>query len=53
MTHTHKSVCTHTLLEALMNLDVISAEAELKGGGHGEKWIRQIGPETEACRVTQ
>lgn len=29
------STCTNTLLEALMNLDVTSAEAELVGGGGG------------------
>ena len=37
-THTraYKHTHTHTSLEALMNLDVIGSEAELKGGGQRE-----------------
>lgn len=36
------STCTNTLLEALMNLDVTSAEAELGGGwGRAKREIDQ------------
>lgn len=40
MMHTHTLVM-HTSLEALMNLDVIGTEAELKGGGADrDRWMK-------------
>lgn len=48
MTHAHRRIHAHFLRH---NLDVISAEAELKDGGHSERWIRQIGPESERISV--
>lgn len=52
MMHAHKRTNTraHTSLEALMNLDAIGTEAELKGGGSRERdrWIKsEEGQETE------
>lgn len=43
-THTHTH--TRTPLEALMNLDVIGTEAELRGGeaeGDEDRWIKSRG----------
>ncbi len=43
-THSHTHTHAHTSLEALMNLDVIGTEAELKGGGAGrDSWIKSKG----------
>lgn len=49
-THTHKYTHTYTSLEALMNLDVIGSEAELKGAGQRE---REMGKERGRPRESE